>query len=114
MELVLNAQSVVSGLILMLIAVIGYFLRQKDAAQENKIRKLFELHDADSKELQNHRIMIAENHYKKEELDKKFGEMRDEIGEVREEMRGGFGGLNDRLDRLNALLFGRLGKGEKD
>ena len=62
----------INAAILAMVAIIGYFLRQKDAAQEKQITALWEKHDDDANKLEALRLQIASEHYVKRELDEKF------------------------------------------
>lgn len=87
--------------------VLWFLLRQKDESQEQRIKKLFELHDEDAKELAQHRLMIAENHYRKPELDIKFDKIESSIKDGFVAVKQEQDKTNDSLDRLNAILLGR-------
>lgn len=60
-------------------AIIGWLLRNKDAAQEEKIKDqaaliqtLFLKHDEDARRLDDLKLEIARKHYVKDELDMRF------------------------------------------
>lgn len=91
---------IVTGAVAIVIGLVWYLLREKDRKQGELIEKLFTLRDADSKELVALKIQIAENHYKKDELDAKFDKME---ATNREE----FGKLNGKMDLIIQTLMGK-------
>ena len=50
------------------IAIMGYLLSKKDAAQESQLEDLYKKHEADATKLQILEVKIAENHYPKTEI----------------------------------------------
>lgn len=88
-------QQVVQALSLQLAAALEALLQtQKDS------QKLFELHDRDAANLNELRLMIANEHYPKKELDIRFEKLDVTF-------REGFKDLGDRFDRLTTALLKR-------
>lgn len=86
-----------------------YLLKQKDYLQEKKIEsleakissevKLLQLkHENNIKELAELRVQIADGHYKKNELDEKFIE-------IKESIRDSFNVLGNKFDKLSDALM---------
>ena len=80
------------------VALIGYLLRQKDAEQGSKIDLLFSKHDNDAAALQELRLQIARDHYQKEELDARFARLEAAF-------QKGFDDLGRKFDRLSDVLL---------
>jgi hypothetical protein len=111
MEIALDSHNLVSSLIGILILIIGWFLRHKDATQETEIaqmkkehkeemQKLWDLHHKDASDLKDFQLKVSQEHYTINVIDQKF----DRMNSV---MERGFEGLGDKLDRLNTVLLGR-------
>lgn len=107
----MNLINYVEPVILGLLAIIGYFLKQKDAQQqaehdalkadyEKQIALLWQKHDQDAKDLSDLRLHIASQHYVKTELDSRFDKM--ELA-----FQHGFQDIGTKLDRLNDILVER-------
>lgn len=91
-----------------LVGVIGYFLRQKDTEQGQKIDKLFALHDKDADRLVTLELKIAQEHYVKPELDARFTELKFAIKESMDV-------LGNKFDKLSDILITHIAKeGAKD
>lgn len=60
---------------LLLLGIIGWFLRSKDEAQEKQITALWTKHDEDVRKLEELQLHVAKEHYIKAELDQKFDRM---------------------------------------
>lgn len=73
--------------------LLWYLLRQKDSAQGEQIKLLFEKHDKDAKELENLRLEIAKHHYDRGELDRKFEKLEGSL-------KDSFSSLERKLDEL--------------
>ena len=84
-------------------AIIGWFLRSKDAEQASQIRILFEKHDCDATALQELRVQIAAKHYERPELDAKFDRLDATF-------RDGFDKLGAKFDRLSDTLTEHISK----
>lgn len=80
------------------IAIIGWLLRNKDAAQEKQISELWDKHNDDAKALNDLRVQIAQNHYVKHELDQRFDKLEMAF-------REGFRELGDKFDKLAERLM---------
>jgi len=80
-----------------LLTVIGYFLSQKDAKQEELIKDLYRKHEADERELTHLRIQIADGYHKKPEIDSKIEKLEKSIIE-------GFKHLGERFDSRFDLM----------
>ncbi len=89
--------------ILGLVGLVGYFLRQKDAEQGQKIDKLFQIHDKDVEKLAALELKIASDHYIKPELDAKFDKMETTF-------RVGFETLGGKFDKLTEILVAHVAK----
>jgi hypothetical protein len=96
---------ILQGLIVGLITIVGYFLRQKDDEQGKKIDKLFAIHDKDVEKLAALELKIASDHYIKPELDAKFEKMEATF-------RNGFETLGNKFDRLSEILVAHVAKGD--
>lgn len=86
----------IAGVMLM-IGIIGWFLRQKDEQQAKAIALLFTKHDDDARALADLRLEIAKEHYLKHELDARFLSLETTF-------KIGMADLGDRFDRLSAVL----------
>lgn len=89
-----------------LIGIIGYFLRQKDEAQEKQINLLFNKHDEDAQKLEDLKYQIAANHYQKVELDARFDKLDTTFREVGAR-------LEKKLDSLQDSLVNHITHEEK-
>lgn len=87
--------------ILLLVAIIGYQLRKKDAEQSKALELLFKLHDKDAARLNDFELRIAQNHYIKPELDSKFNEMKTTIKESMDT-------LGSKFDKLSDILISHM------
>lgn len=87
--------------VLLLISIIGFFLRQKDEAQGKQISALWVKHDEDAKALTDLRERIAREHYVKAELDTRFSRLEDAIKDMSNELGG-------KMDRLTETLISSL------
>lgn len=87
-------EQLVMYLIGVVFLVMGWLLRNKDAAQSEQIKTLFRKHDAHSQDLQDFKLLIASKHYVKEELDSKFSKLEDAFKE-------GFHSLGVKIERLS-------------
>lgn len=92
----------IAGVMLM-IGVIGFFLRQKDEAQAKQITALWSKHDEDAKALSELKERIAREHYVKAELDSRFSRLEDAIKDMSSE-------LGAKMDRLTDTLISTLDK----
>ena len=93
------------ALILGLIGLIGYFLRQKDTEQAKSIAILFHKHDEDALKLQQLELRIANEHYIKPELDSKFDKLDNTIKSMSDS-------LGHKFDKLSDILIAHLVKEE--
>lgn len=82
-------------------AILGYLLQQKDTKQGKQIDLLFEKHDHDAAALDALKLKIAEQHYQKAELDRKFHSLENAT-------REGFLDLGKKLDRLSDALLAHI------
>lgn len=78
-------------------SILFWLLRNKDTNQENKIKDLDIKFNTIAKELTDHRIKIAEDHYKKEELDSRFSQLQAAFKAGFEDLGRKFDKLSDRL-----------------
>ncbi len=90
-----------------LVAIIFWFLRQKDDQQAKQISALWQKHDEDAKALVELRERIAREHYVKAELDTRFQRLEDAVHE-------GFRTIGDQLRVLSDSLLRHMAKEEKD
>jgi hypothetical protein len=80
------------------IGVVGWFLRQKDAAQEKQLSLLWTKHDEDVKALGTLKERVDREYYAKAELDARMNQIRGEVHD-------GFRKLEEKFDKMtNALL----------
>lgn len=86
-----------------MIAIIGFFLRQKDEAQGKQISALWLKHDEDAKALADLKERIAREHYVKAELDARFQRLEDAF-------KDGFNELGNKIDRLSEVLLNHVAK----
>lgn len=86
-----------------MIAIIGWFLRQKDEAQAKQISTLWIKHDEDAAALSDLKERIAREHYVKAELDARFQRLEDAF-------RAGFNELGGKLDKLTNVMVQHLTK----
>lgn len=84
-----------------MVAIIGWFLRQKDEQQGKLIALLFAKHDEDSKALADLRLEIAKEHYLKHELDARFLSLEATF-------KNGMSDLGEKFDRLSAVLVDHI------
>lgn len=102
-------EHIIEIVLTILIAIIGYFLRQKDekqqeslndlkTASEKEIALLWQKHDQDAQDLSELRLHIASQHYVKTELDARFDKMELAFSQ-------GFDSLGRKMDKMiDALL----------
>ena len=88
-----------------LFVVLWYLLQQKDAKQQHDIELLWSKHDTDVEELKALKLQIAQQHYVKDELDKKFDRMECAF-------REGFKDMSGKFDQLSQVLLAHF-KDEK-
>jgi len=93
--------AVVAGMV----AIIGFFLRQKDEAQAKQINALWSKHDEDAMALSDLKERIAREHYVKAELDARFQRLEDAF-------RTGFNDLGGKLDKMTDVIVQHLAKGK--
>lgn len=99
MEISISAiLSVASFIITGLLAVVGYFLRQKDELLERQIQLLFAKHDSDVEELAKFKLQLASTTYSKYELDARFDKLIDTIREMGKD-------LGSKVDSLQGSLM---------
>lgn len=94
---------VLSALVLALVGVVGYLLRQKDVEQALQIKLLFKKHDDDVERLAALELRIAQDHYRKIDLDPKFDRLERSIRESGAE-------LGIKFDALSAALLRHIEK----
>lgn len=94
---------VLSALVLALVSVVGYLLRQKDVEQSKQIQLLFRKHDDDVERLAALELRIAQDHYRKIDLDPKFDRLERSIRESGAE-------LGAKFDALSAALLRHIEK----
>ncbi len=73
-----------------IIMVIGYLLKRSNEDKDARIKTLFEIHEQDARELQVHKVEIAQNHYPKSEINMIMAEFK--------------GYLNQRFDQLERKI----------
>lgn len=99
MEISISAiLSATSFIITGLLAVVGYFLRQKDELLERQIQLLFAKHDSDAEELAKFKLQLASTTYSKHELDARFDKLIDTIREMGKD-------LGSKVDSLQSSLM---------
>jgi nitrogenase molybdenum-iron protein alpha/beta subunit len=81
-----------------LVSLLWYLLKQKDEKQQAEINTLFSKHDADVIELQSLKLQIADDHYKKVELNYKFDRLETAFIE-------GFKSLVEKMDKIILNLY---------
>ena len=86
-----------------MMAIIGWFLRQKDEQQAKSIALLFSKHDEDAKALADLRLEIAKEHYLKHELDARFLSLETTF-------KNGMSDLGAKFDRLSEILIDHVTK----
>lgn len=91
--------------VMLLLGIIGFFLRQKDEAQGKQISALWLKHDEDAAALADLKERIAREHYVKAELDARFQRLEDAF-------RGGFNELGQKLDKLTDVMLQHISKGK--
>jgi hypothetical protein len=89
--------AIISGIFTVLISVIWFLLRQKDAKQAEQINALFGKHDMDAQKLQDLSLEIAKRHYERPELDSRFERLESSIKEGLKELGGKFDRLAEAL-----------------
>lgn len=89
---------VVMFLLATVVSLAGWLLRQKDAQQAEQIKLLFSKYDKVAQEILDLRIRIAERHYERQELDRKFEQLDHTFKE-------GFKELGIKFDRLSDTLL---------
>ena len=82
-------------------AVIGWLLKGKDASQEKELETLWKKLDTVTNDLQEHKLSIAEGHYKKPELDSRFSKLEETI-------KHGFDGMGEKFDKLSDALMAHI------
>lgn len=86
------------SLIIILLGIVSYFLRQKDVQHEKYIHTLFEKHDEDVIELHRLREQVASDLYNKRELDRRFEDLAGTFREVGRSLEG-------KLDEMQKAMF---------
>lgn len=89
--------------VMVMIGIIGFFLRQKDEAQGKQIAALWTKHDDDAKALAELKERIAREHYLKHELDARFESLE-------RSFRDGMTSLGNKMDKLTDTLLNTLEK----
>jgi hypothetical protein len=79
--------------------VFAWLLVDKDKKQQQQIELLFKRYDTLASDLLNLRLLIAESHYKKTELDIKFEKLEHAF-------RGGLHDIGLKVDRLTMTIKG--------
>ena len=90
--------------VMLMVGIIGFFLRQKDEAQAKQISTLWAKHDEDAMALSELKERIAREHYVKAELDARFQRLEDAF-------RTGFNELGGKLDKLTDVVVQHLANG---
>lgn len=90
--------------VMLMVGIIGFFLRQKDEAQAKQISTLWAKHDEDAMALSELKERIAREHYVKAELDARFQRLEDAF-------RTGFNELGGKLDKLTDVMVQHLANG---
>ena len=87
-------------------SLIGWFLKDKDAKQQSaleahdkQIEVLFSKHDADVQALQDMRVLLAQEHYRKPELDTRLERLDSSI-------REGLSTISIKVDKLTEAVLG--------
>ncbi len=111
----MNESQIASVIIGIVVGVVGWLLKNKDAAQEKQIsdlekrtseecdklrgliKTLFDKHDQDVQRLVEVELSIAQKHYQKTELDGRFERLEAAF-------RDGFANIGSKLDRLSEAL----------
>lgn len=93
--------SIWRDIVAMLLAVLWFFLRQRDERQQRSIDILFKRRDEDAKELQDLKLHLAKTHYDKSELDTKFEKLETAITD-------GMRDLSSKFDRLSEILVSHV------
>ena len=87
-----------------IIAVVGWFLKQKDDAQAKQISSLWEKHDEDVRMLGSLKERVDREYYAKAELDTR-------INGLKMEVHDGFRKVEDKIDKLiDAMMVCTRGK----
>lgn len=84
--------------VMLMVGIIGFFLRQKDESQAKQITALWTKHDEDAKALSELKERIAREHYVKAELDSRFSRLEDAIKDMSSE-------LGHKMDKLTETLL---------
>lgn len=79
----------------------GWLLSSKDKKQGDDIDTLYSLCHAQQKELSEHKLKIAENHYPKHELDQRFQQLNITLAE-------GFRGLSSDVKEMTKMMHDHL------
>jgi len=84
------------------VGVVGWLLANKDAKQQEEIKLLFKKHDADTEALRLLELKVAQNHYERPELDRKFDKLelaiKDGFSELGSDLREMTRALNKHLN----------------
>lgn len=95
-----------TGFVTVMLIVIWWMIRDryqkndvKLEEQKELIERLFSLHDQDARELAEHRVMIAEKHYQKDELDVRFDRME-------KNSEKWFVRLMEKIDNITNIVIG--------
>jgi hypothetical protein len=83
--------------VMIMVGLIGFFLRQKDEAQGKQITTLWAKHDEDAKALSELKERIAREHYMKHELDSRFERLENAF-------REGMTEVGSKIDHLTQVL----------
>jgi len=72
---------IIMGLVGAVLALIGFFLRQKDEQQQGQIKMLFEKHEEDAQRLANLELQIAREHPNRNAIREMFGDFKAHMDE---------------------------------
>ena len=84
-----------------LLLVVAWLLARKDQKQGDDIAQLYALHHDNEKQLADHRLKIAENHYPKPEVDNRFMQLETTI-------KDGFRSLSTDFKEMTKALHDHL------